>query len=520
MIKKSVRKGIIIGIIVLFLGTGISSGLNNIKHRNIEKNLLSINDENSYLDIVVTNNEANTLTVLLGKESGIFDYSGEIEVGFDAFGITTDDFDKDGFLDLAVTHSESSKISILIGDGLGGFELKGTYTVGEGPVDIVTGLFNNDEFIDIAIANAYSHDVSVLLGNGLGGFGSYKVYSVEFGPFALISEDFDDDGNLDLATANYGGSCVSVLLGYGNGNFKDYVEYDIPGSAMDLVAGDFDRDNVLDLAVVNWHIGFGGRVSVLFGYGDGGFDDSNDIPVGGNRVPRQIVTNYFNDDGNLDLAFTDQEGDAIGILLGEGTGEFGSPAFKVMNEGPTGIVSNDFNKDNNQDLAVVCQDDNTIIFYNGNGNGGFNLGPGYGFEECCAIFLVTGDFITNVPPDQPVIDGPTKGGIDQTLTYEISAIDSDGDDVYFWIEWFQGCPGVYWQGPYGSGEVVEFQNTWGTEGTYTITVKAKDTNDLESDTATLSVTIPRSKTIYDSFWFKSLDMFPILQKFFKFLLIN
>lgn len=118
------------------------------------------------------------------------------------------------------------------------------------------------------------------------------------------------------------------------------------------------------------------------------------------------------------------------------------------------------------------------------------------------------------PPGIPVIDGPTNGKIDQSLTYEISAIDPDGDDVYFWIEWFQGCPGVYWQGPYESGEIVEFTNTWETEGTFVITVKAKDINDLEGDIGTLSVTIPRSRTIYNQLFqnfFSFNGLLPILQ---------
>jgi hypothetical protein len=118
----------------------------------------------------------------------------------------------------------------------------------------------------------------------------------------------------------------------------------------------------------------------------------------------------------------------------------------------------------------------------------FNL-----FGEPSLIF--EGITYENQPPNPPTIDGPKNGKIGETLTYKISAIDPDGDDVYFWIEWFQGCPGVYWQGPYKSGEVIEYTNTWGTDGTFEITVKAKDTNDAESDTATLTVTIPRTKTI-------------------------
>ena len=117
------------------------------------------------------------------------------------------------------------------------------------------------------------------------------------------------------------------------------------------------------------------------------------------------------------------------------------------------------------------------------------------------------------PPEIPMIEGPLNGKVGSTYTYNISAIDPESDDVYFWIEWFQGCPGVYWQGPFKSGEVVEFTNTWETSGTHFITVRAKDTNDLESDIATLTVTIPRTKTInnylLESVFSRFTNLFPI-----------
>lgn len=120
--------------------------------------------------------------------------------------------------------------------------------------------------------------------------------------------------------------------------------------------------------------------------------------------------------------------------------------------------------------------------------------------------------IQNNPPFKPYIDGPNYGMVDQTLTYEIFAIDPNNDDVFFWIEWFQGCPGVFWQGPYESGEVVEFKYTWETPGNHVIKVKAKDNEDAESDVATLSISIPRTKATYDSFFMRLLDSYPLLKE--------
>ena len=95
--------------------------------------------------------------------------------------------------------------------------------------------------------------------------------------------------------------------------------------------------------------------------------------------------------------------------------------------------------------------------------------------------------------------------------YIISTIDPEGNDVYYWIEWFEGCPGIFWQGPYGSGEEVTFSNTWSEQGEFTISVTAKDVFDLTSDTSTLKVSIPRNRATINEFITVLFEHFPILK---------
>ena len=102
---------------------------------------------------------------------------------------------------------------------------------------------------------------------------------------------------------------------------------------------------------------------------------------------------------------------------------------------------------------------------------------------------------TNLPPETPIITGPEEGKPGEEYEYTISSIDPEADDIYYWVEWFEGCPGVIWDGPYTSGKEIIKTNSWDEEGTYTIRVKAKDIHHAESDWATLSVTMPKSKAI-------------------------
>jgi hypothetical protein len=114
----------------------------------------------------------------------------------------------------------------------------------------------------------------------------------------------------------------------------------------------------------------------------------------------------------------------------------------------------------------------------------------------------------NNPPDIPTIEGPTTGRAGETLSYIISTIDPDDDQVYYWISWFDDCPGIYWDGPYNSEEAVTKSYTYDEEGTYTIRVKAKDIFDAESDWATLQVTIPRSRVSNINILFRLFQLFP------------
>ena len=101
----------------------------------------------------------------------------------------------------------------------------------------------------------------------------------------------------------------------------------------------------------------------------------------------------------------------------------------------------------------------------------------------------------NNAPIRPSISGPTKGKPGQSYDYIISSTDPEGEDVYYWVEWYQGCPGVYWDGPYNSGEQLTYSNTWDSKGSYTIRVSVKDENGNIGPDGTLVVSMPKNKQI-------------------------
>jgi hypothetical protein len=62
--------------------------------------------------------------------------------------------------------------------------------------------------------------------------------------------------------------------------------------------------------------------------------------------------------------------------------------------------------------------------------------------------------------------------------YTFSAIDPEGDDVYFFIIWGDGFY-TPWVGPFKSGENVSIHHRWRSQGSFEIKAKAMDVNDFE-----------------------------------------
>jgi len=102
------------------------------------------------------------------------------------------------------------------------------------------------------------------------------------------------------------------------------------------------------------------------------------------------------------------------------------------------------------------------------------------------VFCVGGHNSAPAAPERPL--GPSSGYINVPYSYTTSTTDPDGDQIYY--KWNWGTEESDWIGPYVSGATIHASHTWSTAGTYNVTVKAKDTNDQESDwSEPLQVTI-------------------------------
>jgi len=111
------------------------------------------------------------------------------------------------------------------------------------------------------------------------------------------------------------------------------------------------------------------------------------------------------------------------------------------------------------------------------------------------------------PPGKPSIDGPNSGDPDVSHTFTFNAVDPDGDQVKYHINWGDGDTETTSLNP--SGQDVTAAHTWTGNGiTYTISAYAEDQNGVSGPTETKEIYIPRNRARF----YNLFDIFPNLYR--------
>jgi hypothetical protein len=80
---------------------------------------------------------------------------------------------------------------------------------------------------------------------------------------------------------------------------------------------------------------------------------------------------------------------------------------------------------------------------------------------------------TNRPPAVPTLSGPTNGTVNASLSFNVSAVDPDGDRVTFEVDWGDGANSS--AGPVDSGASAASAHSWAFPGNYPVKSRARDT---------------------------------------------
>ena len=165
----------------------------------------------------------------------------------------TGDFNNDGNADLATKESiylGTNRILVFLGDGSGNFLTPTIISISA----IRIGYFNfanidSDNILDMIVVENDLGKLFLFKGTGDGNFTFNDSLDV-FGVAAFSVQDVNADGKNDILAASYNNSEVVVYFGDGSFNFSRLSEsFGTPGGCYRIISDDFDNDGDLDLAM-------------------------------------------------------------------------------------------------------------------------------------------------------------------------------------------------------------------------------------------------------------------------------
>jgi hypothetical protein len=126
-------------------------------------------------------------------------------------GVATADLNNDQFIDIVNTNHDSSTLSVLFNDGYGNFNKRDTYYIGGAPISVALADLNNDTFIDIIAGNDWDTFIYIFLNNQNGIFQTYQKFATSLYVQFVATGDLNQDGEIDLALLSYQ-NYLNVLL--------------------------------------------------------------------------------------------------------------------------------------------------------------------------------------------------------------------------------------------------------------------------------------------------------------------
>ncbi|MGI8687688.1 MAG: FG-GAP repeat domain-containing protein [Thermomicrobiales bacterium] len=376
-------------------------------------------------DIVVTNTNANTVSVLAGDGNGGFGAPTAIATGSQPFGVALGDVDGAHGLDILVANSGDNTVSVLLNNGSGAFSPApgSPITVGNTPQEIALGKINADNALDFAVTNLSDvtnpsdGSVSVFLNNnnGTGAFTQAAGSPIVFpntSPVAIALDDINNDSKLDLVVSDSASFGTYVLTGNGNGTFSAVPgQPTITGGVFPIAVAvaDVNGDGKKDILTVN---GGDNTISVSLGNGVGAFTTiSPSLPL--NLGGSGAALGDFNGDGKPDIAVSRGQG-TLFVNLGLGNGTFNTVGPFTVGYGVSTTATGDVNGDGKQDIvSVAAGTPNMVTVLLGDGHGGFTTAPGSPFSaggSCSGTGLVVADLNGDGKQDLAIPD--CNGNVD------------------------------------------------------------------------------------------------------------
>ncbi len=279
-------------------------------------------DGDGDMDVLASSTDSSSLRVFLQEEHR-FDFGGRrtYETANLPAAFAATHLDGDDIVDLLDLSTGEGTLGVRPGRELHGWSPgdRESYPVGGAPVDMVLTDLNGDDRPDVAAVARADDTLAVLLQDGEGGFLDAVPHAVGARPVAVAAGDLTGDGVPDLVTADHDANQVSFLAATGDGQLLAAQPYDACTAPSDVALGDVTGDGRLDVAVAcpddqavavrAWT----GREGALF--------DVVAFPLVGFR-PTHVLLRDVDRDGRIDLVAALADSMEVAVLYGRGDGTF------------------------------------------------------------------------------------------------------------------------------------------------------------------------------------------------------
>ncbi len=345
---------------------------------------------------------------------------------------------------------------------------------------------------DLEIVISYGSEVYVFKNDGTIFDGWPKDGSIS--GVGSVLADVDRDGDLEIFMT----SGQNICAFHHTGEFVDGWPVSIDFAVYCSIAlGDINSDGEIDIVVHS-----GDKIYIW---------NSNGILLPGWPITVENVCcllhppilGDIDGDTTLEILITNNDGlDAFHYNSQRVEGfplEYTKPEHTTMGSSALG----DIDADGKLELVVVIEGD--VMVWDCEGNNVewpmFQNDPWH-----TGLYTIT--------PSKPTITGPNRGKVGIEQEYTFTALDPDGDDLYYYIEW--GDENVEeWIGPFDSGKSINVNHTWDHKGKFEIKAKAKNIHGVEGPWGSLKVTMPKIHQVSFLRWLNHFPFFQIILNFLK-----
>ncbi len=329
-------------------------------------------------DLVAANYEADTVSVFYQNALGSLSSKTDLATSDQPRCLAMGDFNNDGRDDFAVGSYGGRRVEFFYQKAAGGFT-KDTYSASITVQDIATGDFNSDNRDDVVLASNSKSAVTVIQ-SASGGFSTGQTLIVgETGSFyyshdvrGVAVADFDSDGRDDVVfatcgryTYNYDYSAYGKIKFYhqtasGILSYKSYIRGYT--GCWNIAAGDVSDDGRPDIVIGQFYVN---KVKVSYQTSSGGWSGLNNLGVSVGRPSNPVIV--------------DADGDGLNDVLVGGQGNQWTMMSQVdgrigitkksmgTNHSIYDIAVGDLNNDGLVDLASANMDgDNVGVWYHRN----------------------------------------------------------------------------------------------------------------------------------------------------------